>query len=160
MTDITGLVSARITNLIARRRPSMARDATAKHVAKFVASNGRKGDKLLGRPVFLLDVIGRSSGQHRPVMLMYVPRGDDLIVVGSAGGAAATPNWYLNLIAAGGGEVQVGAKRWKVSARELDGSERDTCWALAANTYGGFDSYQRFTDRRIPVALLEPLPGT
>jgi deazaflavin-dependent oxidoreductase (nitroreductase family) len=158
MTDITGAVSARITNFIARRRPMMARDATAKHVAKYVSSNGRKGNSLFGHPVFLLDVVGRSTGTHRPVMLMYAPRGDDLIVVGSAAGTDKTPNWYLNLMAAGGGEVQVGAKRWTVSAREVSGAERDECWALAVKAYGGFDAYSHFTERRIPVAILEPRP--
>ncbi len=89
-------------------------------------------------------------------MLMYVPRGEDLVVIGSGAGSAATPNWYRNLMAAGGAEVQVGADRWSVAARELeDGSERDECWSLAADVYPGFDSYRRFTDRQLPVALLE-----
>ena len=106
--------------------------------------------------MFLLDVVGRSSGEPRPVMLMHVPRGDDLVVVASAGGSDTTPNWYKNLMAAGGADVQVGADRWSVAARELDdGPERDECWSLATAVYPGFDSYQQFTDRRIPVAVLE-----
>ena len=49
-----------------------------------------------------------------------------------------------------------GGDRWSVTARELDdGPERDECWALAAAIYPGFDSYQRFTDRQLPVAVLE-----
>jgi F420H(2)-dependent quinone reductase len=129
-------------------------------VAKYRSSGGRKGNTLVGRPVFLLDVVGRSGGERRPVMLMYVPRGEDLVVIGSGAGSAATPNWYRNLMAAGGAEVQVGADRWSVAARELeDGSERDECWSLAADVYPGFDSYRRFTDRRLPVALLERRAG-
>jgi hypothetical protein len=47
--------------------------------------------------------------------------------------------------------VQVGSDRWSVVARELeDGVERDECWSVAAAVYPGFDSYTRFTDRRIP----------
>ena len=53
-------------------------------------------------------------------MLIHVPRGDDLVVVASAGGSDTTPNWYKNLLAAGGAEVQVGADRWTVAARELE----------------------------------------
>ena len=106
--------------------------------------------------MFLLDVVGRSSGERRPVMLMYVPRGDDLVVIGSAGGSPTTPNWYKNLMAAGGAEVQVGSDLWSVVARELEtGLEHDDCWSLATAVYPGFDKYQRFTDRRIPVAVLE-----
>lgn len=60
------------------------------------------------------------------------------------------------LPAAGGAEVQVGADRWGVTARELDdGPERDECSSLAPAVYPGFDSYPRFTERRIPVAMLE-----
>jgi hypothetical protein len=35
------------------------------------------------------------------------------------------------------------------------GPERDECWSLAAAIYPGFDSYQQFTDRRMPIAVLE-----
>jgi F420H(2)-dependent quinone reductase len=93
MTDVTALVSARFSNLVARRFPAVGRWATARQVAKYRSSGGRKGNTIVGRPVFLLDVVGRLSGERRPVMLMYVPRGDDLVVIGSAAGSASTPNW-------------------------------------------------------------------
>lgn len=156
MSDVKMRLSARFSNLMARRFPSLARRATAKQVATYRASGGRKGNTVVGRPVFLLDVVGRVSGERRPVMLMLVRRGDDLIVVGSAAGTDTTPNWYRNLMAAGTADVQVGAERWRVRARELDdGPERDEAWSLAAAVYPGFESYVRFTDRRLPVAVLE-----
>lgn len=149
-------ISARISNFVARRAPNVGNKATARQVDQYRSSGGRKGNTIVGCPVFLLDVVGRSSGEPRPVMLMYVPRGDDLVVVGSAAGAATTPNWYRNLMAAGGGEVQVGSEHWKVTARELPaGPELDECWSLATAAYPGFAAYQTFTDRRMPVALLE-----
>jgi F420H(2)-dependent quinone reductase len=162
MTDVAMRASARFTNLVARRFPALGRNATARQVAKYRSSDGKKGNTIVGRPVFLLDVVGRSSGEPRPVMLIHVPRGDDLVVVASAGGSDTTPNWYKNLLAAGGADVQVGADRWSVAARELDdGPERDECWTLANAVYPGFDSYQRFTERRIPVAVLErPAAGS
>jgi deazaflavin-dependent oxidoreductase (nitroreductase family) len=160
MTDVTMKASARFTNLVARRFPALGRSATARQVAKYRSSGGRKGNTIVGRPVFLLDVVGRSSGERRPVMLMHVPRGDDLVVVASAGGSDTTPNWYKNLLTAGSADVQVGAERWSVTARELDdGAEREECWSLANGVYPGFDSYQRFTERQIPVAVLERRAG-
>ena len=156
MSDVAMKASARFSNLVARRFPALGRSATARQVEKYRSSGGRKGNTIVGRPVFLLEVVGRSSGERRPVMLMHVPRGDDLVVVASAGGSDTTPNWYRNLMVAGGGEVQVGAERWAASARELDdGPERDECWRLANAVYPGFDSYQRFTARQLPVAVLE-----
>jgi deazaflavin-dependent oxidoreductase (nitroreductase family) len=87
---------------------------------------------------------------------MLVRRGDDVIVVGSNGGNPQTPNWYRNLLAAGGGKVQVGADAWEVTARELpEGDERAECWHLANAAYPDFGTYQELTDRRIPVAVLE-----
>ena len=158
--DVTSAFAARLSNLVARRAPNLGKKTTARQVEQFRSSGGRKGNKIVGRPVFLLDVVGRSSGELRPVMLMHVPRGDDLVVVGSAAGAATTPNWYRNLMAAGGGEVQVGSERWKVTARELSaGPELDECWSLATTAYPGFEAYQTFTDRRMPVAVLERASG-
>ena len=159
MSAVGMRISARISNLVARRFPSVARRATARQVATYRSSAGQKGNTIVGRPVFLLEVVGRVSGERRPVMLMRVHRGDDLIVVGSAAGVDTTPNWYRNLMAAGSADVQVGADRWRVRVRELeDGAERDEAWSLAAAVYPGFDSYRRFTDRKMPVAVLDRLP--
>ena len=149
-------LSARLTNIIGSYFPAIGRAATRHQVAQYRSSDGRKGSKFVGSPCFLLDVVGRSSGRSHPVMLIHVPRGDDLIVVGSGAGAPNTPNWYKNLVAAGGGHVQVGADRWRVQARELpEGPERDECWGLAVARYPGFEAYQTYTERRIPVAVLK-----
>ncbi len=138
----------------------MGRSGTQRQVEKYRKTDGRKGNKFMGFPCFLLEVKGRKSGEIRPVMLIHVPRGHDLIVTGSGGGVPTTPNWYKNLIAAGGGVVQVGADRYPVSVRELaEGPERDECWNLAVKRYPGFDSYQSYTERRIPVAVLERRAG-
>lgn len=150
MASITG----RAANFMSRRFPHLVAKGTHSQVDKFRASNGSKGNKMFGKPVFLLDVVGRKSGELRPVMLMLVRRGDDLVVVGSNGGNPETPNWYRNLVAAGSASVQVGAERWDVTAREVDGDERAECWKLAAAAYPDFDTYQQLTDRHIPVAVL------
>lgn len=152
MPTITG----RIANLTSRFAPPVGRWLTNRHIRMFRESGGRKGEAVMGRPVFLLDVVGRTSGQPRPVMLMLVRRGDDLVAVGSNGGNPEHPNWYRNLMAAGGGHVEVGGERWEVTARELpEGAERDECWALAVTAYPDYESYQQLTDRRLPVAVLE-----
>jgi deazaflavin-dependent oxidoreductase (nitroreductase family) len=89
--------SSRLTNIIASYAPAIGRAGTRRQVEKYRSSNGRKGSTFLGTPCFLLDVVGRRSGKPHPVMLIHVPRGDDLIVVGSGAGVATTPNWYKNL---------------------------------------------------------------
>ena len=89
--------SSRLTNIIGSYVPALGRAGTRHQVEQYRSSNGKKGSKFLGCPCFLLDVVGRRSGESHPVMLIHVPRGDDLIVVGSGAGAANTPNWYKNL---------------------------------------------------------------
>jgi F420H(2)-dependent quinone reductase len=148
--------SSRLANIINKHVPAMGRSATKRQVDKYRTSDGKKGNKFMGSPCFLLEVKGRKSGELRPVMLIHVPRGDDLIVIGAGGGVPTTPNWYINLMAAGGGVVQVGAHRWTVTAHEIsDGLEHEECWALAAAKYSGFNSYLGYTDRRIPLAVLK-----
>ena len=152
--------SARFTNLVARRFPAVGRSATARQVEKYRSSGGRKGNTIVGRPVFLLDVVGRSSGERRPVMLMHVPRGDDLVVIASAGGSDATPNWYKNLLAAGGADVQVGADRWTVAAREpRTGPSVTSAGRSPPPCTPGSTPTSSFTDRQIPVAVLERRAG-
>jgi len=140
---------------MSRRLPSLGRRGGEQQVAQFRASKGAKGNKLLGRPIFVLDVVGRSSGESRPVALMLVRRSDDLLVCGSNGGNPVAPNWYKNLLAAGEAHVEAGSERWAVSFRELgEGAEREECWKLLVAGYPDFGSYQELTDRRLPVAVL------
>jgi deazaflavin-dependent oxidoreductase (nitroreductase family) len=85
---------------------------------------------------------------------MLVPRGDDLVVCGSYAGNRATPQWYRNLTAAGEATVQVGGETWSVTAREVEGPEREACWELLCAAYPDFPTYQANTDRVLPVAVL------
>lgn len=111
--------------------------------------------KWLGRPVFQLTVIGRKSGEPRSVVLMLIRDGDDLLVSGSFGGNPKPPNWWLNLVAAGGGEVRVGRESWPVTARVVtDPAEYDERWRTLAAQYPDFETYQALTSRKLPIAVL------
>ncbi len=149
-------VTGRVANLLSTRADPLARWFGRRHVARYRRSGGASSAELRGLPVFCLDVVGRRSGEPRPVMLMLVRDGDDLLVCGSNGGNPEAPNWWRNLVAAGGGHVEVGGDRWPVTARVLDeGPERDRAWATLCAAYPDFASYQELTDRRLPVAVLE-----
>ena len=152
-------LSGRAANLISRHAPWMMRSMTHRQITAFRSSGGTKANKLRGMEVFLLDVVGRTSGESRPVMLMLARRGDDLIAVGSYAGNPETPNWYKNLMAAGEAHVEVGGERWAVDAREVEGDEKAECWELACAAYPDFESYQELTERTIPVAVLSRKEG-
>lgn len=89
------------------------------------------------------------------MVLMHVPRGDVLLVIGSRGGHDETPNWYQNLQAAGEAHVEVGAERWVVTSREVEqGVDRDEAWKALTEAYPDFAVYQTLTDRQLPISVL------
>ncbi|HWF56118.1 MAG TPA: nitroreductase family deazaflavin-dependent oxidoreductase [Solirubrobacteraceae bacterium] len=105
----------------------------------------------------ILHVRGAKSGMPRAIPLVYTPRDEDLILIASKAGAPHHPAWYYNLKANPDVEVEIGKRRLAMHARELTGSEREACWALANEQYNGYDTYQqRAGERVIPVVLLEP----
>jgi F420H(2)-dependent quinone reductase len=128
---------------------------TASHVALYRMSGGRIGKTMGGVPILLLDHVGRKSGQQRTLPLMYAPDGDDLVLIASFGGAPKHPAWFLNLSANPETTVQVGGERRQVRAIEMpEGEERERLWKIAAAAYPAYDTYQRRTERRIPVVKL------
>jgi deazaflavin-dependent oxidoreductase (nitroreductase family) len=107
-------------------------------------------------PTLLLEHVGRTSGRRFTVPLLYLERGDDLVVVASQGGLAEHPQWYLNLCANPDVTVQVGADRRPVRARTADAEERAALWPSLVDLYADFDTYQSWAEREIPVVVLGP----
>ena len=107
-------------------------------------------------PTLLLDHVGRKSGREFTVPLLYLESGRDLVVVASQGGLRDNPQWYLNLCARPDTTVQVRAERRAVRARTAEGAERAALWPRLVGLYADFDTYQSWTEREIPVVVLEP----
>ena len=91
---------------------------TGVNVILYRLTSGRLGGKLAGAPVLLLDHVGRKSGKRRTTPLLYMAKGEGLVIVGSRGGSDATPAWWLNLRASPATTVQVGRERRSVVARQ------------------------------------------
>ena len=102
---------------------------------------------------------GRKSGERRTASLNYLTDGGRLVVVGSYAGEDRHPAWWLNLLADPRAEVQVGAARYPVTARELDGGDLDRLRRLVLETDRSYAAYQQRTTRRIPVVVLERIPA-
>ena len=118
-------------------------------------SGGRIGGSIMGFPVLLLTTKGRKSGLTRTKALMYLARGEDLIVVASALGQPTHPAWWLNLEAEPQAVVEIGSKQFDVRAREAEGEEREELWRAFIDKSAAYDAYQAETSRRIPVVVLE-----
>jgi len=135
------------------------RAATRLHSFVYRVTNGKIGGRMLGSPVLLLITTGRKSGRERTVPLLYLRDGENLIVVGSNGGAATHPAWWLNLRANPEAIVEVGDQKLRVRAKKADPEEKDRLWPKLVAMYPSYEDYQRRTDREIPVVLLKPAGG-
>jgi F420H(2)-dependent quinone reductase len=118
------------------------------------------GGKLFGRmgksPILLLNTVGRRSGKERSTPLLYVVDGEDFVIIASKGGAPTHPAWYLNLIANQDATVEVGDRKVRVRAEEVDGGEKVRLWRKMAEMYPTYDDYQKKTQREIPLLVLHP----
>ena len=129
------------------------------HPALYRWTNGRIGGTLLKMPVLLLTTQGRRSGQPHTKALTYLPKDRRYVVIASYLGEPRHPAWWLNLKAHPEAEIQVGGQRLKVVAREADGDERSTLWKEIVERTPDYAEYQKRTQRRIPVVVLDPAAG-
>ena len=133
-------------------------------VAAFRLTGGRIGSRWrIGAgwkkpvPTLLLDHVGRKSGKTFTTPLLYLEDGPDLVIVASQGGMAKNPQWYLNLVARPEATVHLrreGVRR--VRARTASPDEKAALWPRLVEMYADFESYAAWTDRDIPVVILEP----
>jgi len=110
-----------------------------------------------GIPVLLLTTIGRKSGQPRTLPLIFIEEGDHIIIVASRGGLPSEPLWYKNLVANPECDVQIKRRKLKAKARTASPEEREALWPKLVAHYPDFASYATWTDRIIPVVILEPV---
>ncbi len=127
-------------------------------VELFESSGGSKGTTLRGMPVIILTTRGAKSGKIRKSPLMRVEHEGEYAVVASLGGAPKHPVWYHNVVADPRVELQDGAVRQDMTAREVTGEEKAAWWARAVEAYPDYADYQKKTDREIPVFVLERVP--
>lgn len=129
------------------------------HIHRYVDSDGEHGHLWRGVPTLLLTTLGRKSGQWRRTALIYGQDGDRYLIVASYGGAQKHPAWYLNLTEHPEVRVQVGAKRFRATARTASAQEKARLWPVMTKIWPDYDNYQRKTSRDIPLVVLEQLPG-
>jgi deazaflavin-dependent oxidoreductase (nitroreductase family) len=129
----------------------------ARHIAKYVATDGREGSTQRGAPLLLLTTRGRKSGKWRRTALIFGQHGDNYVIVASKGGAPAHPAWYLNLVAHPEVLVQVYDRIFAAKARTATEQEKPELWSLMASIWPDYNEYVTKTTRDIPVVILEPV---
>ena len=120
----------------------------------YEASDGQQAADIQGLPVVVVTSVGAKSGKLRKTPLMRVEHDGQYLAVGSLGGAPRNPVWVHNLRANPLVELQDGADKHDYTVRELSGPEREQWWARAVEAFPNYATYQKKTDRLIPVFLL------
>jgi F420H(2)-dependent quinone reductase len=129
------------------------------HDIVYQNTNGWIGHRTLGFPSLLLHTVGAKTGTPRTASLIYARDGDDYVVVASKAGEPTSPGWYHNLKANPNVEINVGPKRFAVTASPVLPGNPDypRLWKLVNdNNSNRYEAYQEKTSRPIPVVVLTP----
>jgi F420H(2)-dependent quinone reductase len=122
------------------------------------ASGGWVGQHVPGAPPsLLLHTTGAKTGQPRSNTLTYAEDGSDYLIVASNAGGRRYPGWYHNLKADPHVEINVGPKRFPVTATIVGPEDPDYArlWAIVnTNNSDRYTSYQNRTSRPIHVIRL------
>jgi deazaflavin-dependent oxidoreductase (nitroreductase family) len=110
---------------------------------------------LAGVQITMLTTTGAKSGRPRTLPVLCLPDGDELILIASNFGRPRNPAWYHNLRANPRATIVFEGATRQVRVRELEGDERDRCYARGEEIYPGFTHYRRWAaNRTIPVLKL------
>jgi F420H(2)-dependent quinone reductase len=129
------------------------------HDTVYRKTNGWIGHRTLGIPSLLLHTVGAKTGKARTTSLTYARDGDDYLVVASKSGAPQAPGWYHNLRKNPNVEINVGPRRFGVTARPVlpADPEYSRLWQIVnKNNSNRYAAYQEKTSRPIPVVVLTP----
>ncbi|MGZ4525383.1 MAG: nitroreductase family deazaflavin-dependent oxidoreductase [Mycobacterium sp.] len=127
------------------------------HDTVYRKTNGWIGHRTLLIPSLLLHTVGAKTGQARTAALTYARDGDDYLIVASKGGDPRAPGWYHNLRKHPDVEINVGPKRFAVTARPVlpDDADYPRLWQIVNKNNGDrYTAYQKKTSHPIPVVVL------
>jgi F420H(2)-dependent quinone reductase len=129
------------------------------HDTVYQKTNGWIGHRTLGVPSLLLHTVGAKTGTARTTSLSYARDGGNYLIVASKGGYPKAPGWYHNLKANPRVEINVGPKRFGVTAHPVLPADPDYArlWQIVNKNNGNrYEAYQTKTSRPIPVVVLTP----
>jgi F420H(2)-dependent quinone reductase len=130
------------------------------HDTIYRKTDGRIGHQIPGMPnSLLLHTVGAKTGQPRSSTLTYAKDGDAYLIVASYGGSDKYPGWYHNLRKHPDCEINVGPKRFPVTARTITADDADYArlWEIVnKNNSNRYNGYQSRTSRVIPIIALTP----
>src|SRR5689334_10078994 len=105
-------------------------ESVAKHIRRYVETDGKDGYLFHGLPTLLLTVRGRKSGKLYRTALIYGQEGERYLLIPSNGGSAEHPSWYLNLVENPQVDAQINADKFSARARIANAEEKPALWQI------------------------------
>lgn len=129
------------------------------HRLLLALTGGRYPRTVMGMLTVELHTVGRKSGKpYANLLTSPVHSEDTIVVVGSKGGHQQHPDWYKNAIAHPEVTMTVHGETIPMRARRASTEERAELWPKVVKAYRGYATYQRNTDREIPLLICERKP--
>lgn len=122
---------------------------------EFRGNDGKVGGVFEGFDVVLLTTTGAKTGQPRLTPLVCLRIDDQMVVVGSRGGAPEDPAWVGNVRANPNAQLEIGTEKYGVIVREIRSPERDVLFQRVVAMAPNFGEYQAKTTRAIPLFDLQ-----
>ncbi|TVT01716.1 nitroreductase family deazaflavin-dependent oxidoreductase [Amycolatopsis bartoniae] len=110
---------------------------------------------IAGLPSMRLTTTGRKSGLERTVNLLYFPRGDQFVLIGSNWGKPRDPDWAHNLRAQPKALVEVRRKKVPVLATEVTGERYAALWREVLEFWPGYAMERSVAGRELPLFVLD-----
>lgn len=126
------------------------------HTAIYRLTRGRVMGSFGKAPVLLLTTTGRKSSKKRTTPLLYIEDAGMYYIVASSGGSPKHPAWYLNLTAHPEIELQIQNRKLSATAETTATDDKKRLWTKFNEIYRDYDTYQKRTERDIPVVRLTP----
>ena len=129
---------------------------TRVHTFLYNISGNRWLNTLGGDEVCFVDMTGAKSGRKLTIPLMYIPHGQEVLLVASMGGAPKNPVWHNNLVKNPDIEVSYRGDRKKFRARLATADEKPVLWPVCYQAYAPYEAYRKRTTRDIPIFVCAP----
>ena len=120
-------------------------------------THGRIGSKLGTQTILILNTVGRRSGQPRSLPIAYFFYEGKYLIVESNWGKDNHADWYFNLQKQPQASIEVNGRTIKINASFADGQEYTRLWEYVTMKHPPYLEYQKMTERKIPIAVLQPL---
>lgn len=118
------------------------------------SNKGKIPGELEGVPALIITTTGAKTGKKRTLPLACQEIDGRLIIIASMGGAPRNPPWFHNLLHCPEVLIEKDGESFSARAVVTEGDDRDHLFQIVCENLPVFASYQKRTERIIPVIEL------